>query len=123
MSTQTKSNAPVLPDAQRASVNANGTRTPPYYKAGVVGCGLILLIVEHEVHEAQNVWGDFFAIPGSNAENYAMRFREHIARAEEQFSAFQRLVPNLADPSGLQSSYLNLFESWRRLCEQSFARV
>lgn len=133
---------------------AKSTSIPAYYKAGVVGCGLILLIVavvgiaylnigttarsahaladvyqpaldhllnvEHELHEAQIVFSSHFAIPGaSSTDNYTMRFREHVTRAEQQFAAFRNLVPDLPDPNSVQDQYLSLFESWRNVSEEA----
>lgn len=152
-----KQNAQVTPIVQRPgrrhdTSGSKSTAIPAYYKAGVVGCGLILLIVavvgiaylnvgttarsahaladvyqpaldhllniEHELHEAQLVFSSHFMIPGAASnDNYRMRFREHIARAEQQFAAFRNLVPDLPDPSGVQDQYLSLFESWKSLSQ------
>lgn len=123
-----------------------------YNKAGVVGCGLILLIVavvgvaymnvlttarsaeqiashyqpaldsllgtESDLHEAQVMLGNYFALPDSVGRSaYADRYREHVQRAQIRFAEFQAQVPDLHQAGGLQSDYQSLLKTWISLVD------
>lgn len=127
---------------------------PAYYKAGVVGCGLILLIVavvgvaylnvltttrsaerlanqyqpalerllgtEYDLHEANVMLGNYFALPTSvGRAAYVARYREHLSRAQKRFSEFQAILPDLPDSSGQQSDYQALLVNWTGLVDAS----
>lgn len=140
------------PDAHDARPGGVKRQFTTYNKAGVVGCGLILLIVgvvgvaylnvltttrsaerianhyqpalerllgtEYDLHEAQVMLGNYFAMPTSVGRSaYVARYREHLGRAQLRFAEFQALMPDQARTGGLQSDYQALLKNWVQLVD------
>lgn len=83
-----------------------------------------LLGTEYDLHEANNMLGNFFALPTSAGRAaYVARYREHMERARKRFDEFQAIVPELQGSSGMQTDYEALLQNWTKLVDVSVEQL
>lgn len=84
----------------------------------------LLLGTEYDLHEAQVMLGNYFAMPTSVSRTaYIARYREHAERAQKRFAEFQALVPHQPNGSGLQADYQAMLQNWMDLVEPLLMQI
>lgn len=145
--------APGEPERANPRARPAGRREmPAYYKAGIVGCGLILLIVavvgvaylnvrtttrtaerianeyqpalehllgtEYDLHQANVELTNYLVLPMSvGRATYVAHYRELLARAEARFAQFQKIVPDMRDPSASRQEFLTILNAWKQMVD------